>query len=337
MNIEMKASNRQLFGLVLTLVAISGVGYVYSTIDTDTHDSLSYATQAYFAGAFVAATHPESSIVIKIDGTDRTLQYAASNILLNGRHTYSSASSSNPGHDASQVLVNVNEVEKTLLAALSSGFNGLCGSGSYSTYSSSNIPNPGHVATEVMLSSGNLQQAIDARTFCAVDGGWSAWSACNQPCGGGTQTKTCNNPPPANGGADCVGSSSQSCNIQSCTYSWITGSWSAWTTQSTCLADSTRTVYCRRNQGSLTVEDSYCTASKPYTYNTCDLCRWQLYFGAAVVFTAPYCPVSAPCDAGDLGTSIDCKRADGSCFFFWCTGDDQICELHPTTDCSHYG
>ena len=49
-----------------------------------------------------------------------------------------------------------------------------------------------------------------------VDGGWSAWSACSATCGGGTQTRTCSNPYPANGGADCVGPSSQACNTQSC-------------------------------------------------------------------------------------------------------------------------
>jgi hypothetical protein len=57
-----------------------------------------------------------------------------------------------------------------------------------------------------------------------VNGNWGAWSAfgaCSKTCGGGTQTRTrlCNNPAPANGGAACVGSASesQSCNTQSCT------------------------------------------------------------------------------------------------------------------------
>ena len=49
-----------------------------------------------------------------------------------------------------------------------------------------------------------------------VDGGWSDWSSCSELCGGGTQTRICNNPSPANGGADCSGPSSQDCNQQAC-------------------------------------------------------------------------------------------------------------------------
>lgn len=40
-----------------------------------------------------------------------------------------------------------------------------------------------------------------------VDGGWSDWSA----CANGIQTRTCTNPAPSNGGKDCVGPTSQSC------------------------------------------------------------------------------------------------------------------------------
>lgn len=58
---------------------------------------------------------------------------------------------------------------------------------------------------------------------CPRDGGWSGWSgwnSCSKSCGGGTQTQTrnCTNPSPANGGAQCSGSATQSqaCNTQSC-------------------------------------------------------------------------------------------------------------------------
>ncbi|MBU1132929.1 thrombospondin type-1 domain-containing protein, partial [Patescibacteria group bacterium] len=52
-----------------------------------------------------------------------------------------------------------------------------------------------------------------------VNGGWCAWGACSATCGGGTQTRTCSCPSPANGGANCVGPSTQACNTQACTYS----------------------------------------------------------------------------------------------------------------------
>jgi hypothetical protein len=52
-----------------------------------------------------------------------------------------------------------------------------------------------------------------------VNGVWSAWSTCSTSCGSGTQTRTCTNPPPSNGGASCSGASQQSCNTQSCSSS----------------------------------------------------------------------------------------------------------------------
>ena len=56
-----------------------------------------------------------------------------------------------------------------------------------------------------------------------VDGGYSDygdWSTCSAECGGGTRTRsrTCTNPAPAHGGADCVGDSTETrdCNMQGC-------------------------------------------------------------------------------------------------------------------------
>lgn len=49
-----------------------------------------------------------------------------------------------------------------------------------------------------------------------MDGGWSPLSACSKACNGGTQTRTCSNPAPANGGRDCVGASIIACNTQVC-------------------------------------------------------------------------------------------------------------------------
>ncbi len=56
---------------------------------------------------------------------------------------------------------------------------------------------------------------FDINFNISIDGGWSPWSplscptACGQP--ESSQTRTCTNPPPENGGATCSGPSSQTC------------------------------------------------------------------------------------------------------------------------------
>ncbi|XP_022779250.1 collagen alpha-1(I) chain-like [Stylophora pistillata] len=59
--------------------------------------------------------------------------------------------------------------------------------------------------------------------LCPVDGNWSDWGPwreCTVTCGGGKRirTRSCTNPPPANGGLVCIGKceESQECNIDPC-------------------------------------------------------------------------------------------------------------------------
>ena len=56
-----------------------------------------------------------------------------------------------------------------------------------------------------------------------MDGGWSEfeeWSACDKICGGGSQirARTCTNPAPEYGGAECMGPSVEprACNEEFC-------------------------------------------------------------------------------------------------------------------------
>lgn len=64
-----------------------------------------------------------------------------------------------------------------------------------------------------------------APSDCAVppvDGGWSDWSSCASNC---RQTRTCANPAPQNGGANCVGESTQVCTGGQCR---VDGGWTNW-------------------------------------------------------------------------------------------------------------
>ena len=54
-----------------------------------------------------------------------------------------------------------------------------------------------------------------------VDGGWSEWSECSKQCGGGWKKRSCTDPAPAHGGADCLiegygPGDKESCNTKDC-------------------------------------------------------------------------------------------------------------------------
>lgn len=75
---------------------------------------------------------------------------------------------------------------------------------------------------------------------CPVAGGWTKWnefSECTASCNGGmmTRKRTCTNPPPANGGAECSGSSeeNETCGTIACP---VDGKYGAWSSFSKCTA-----------------------------------------------------------------------------------------------------
>lgn len=76
-------------------------------------------------------------------------------------------------------------------------------------------------------SNGTLSQSSATCNPNPVHGGWTDWSACSaSACGTtGTQTRSCNNPPPSNGGADCPntdGGMSRPCDAPACSGCTIT-------------------------------------------------------------------------------------------------------------------
>ncbi|XP_035665050.1 C-type mannose receptor 2-like [Branchiostoma floridae] len=86
-------------------------------------------------------------------------------------------------------------------------------------------------------------QCSDTRGFICqitiVDGDWSSWGpwpACSVTCGVGTETRvrTCTNPAPANGGADCVGLAEGTRNCDTGVSCPVDGDWSSWAAWSGC-------------------------------------------------------------------------------------------------------
>nr|XP_024214409.1 hemicentin-1-like isoform X2 [Halyomorpha halys] len=75
---------------------------------------------------------------------------------------------------------------------------------------------------------------------CPINGNWSDWgdwSECSSTCGEGLKRRTrrCNNPPPSNGGDDCVGETyeDKKCENVPCP---INGNWGEWSDWSECSA-----------------------------------------------------------------------------------------------------
>ncbi|KAL3852076.1 hypothetical protein ACJMK2_015763 [Sinanodonta woodiana] len=75
---------------------------------------------------------------------------------------------------------------------------------------------------------------------CPIDGNWGDWNGwtsnaqCSVTCGGGndmqTRNRSCTNPPPQNGGRDCIGTSTGSQTVPCCSQGCPQdGSWSTWT------------------------------------------------------------------------------------------------------------
>ncbi|KAF2880866.1 hypothetical protein ILUMI_25305 [Ignelater luminosus] len=103
-----------------------------------------------------------------------------------------------------------------------------------------------------LLAGHTKKKLIKGRLQFSVNGGWSQWSSWTEcRCPGSTlatgqkRTRSCNSPPPSNGGLQCQGVSVQRTkDCQTCPQA-EPPRWSAWSEWSECNADCTRT---RRRQ-----------------------------------------------------------------------------------------
>ncbi|XP_035688793.1 SCO-spondin-like [Branchiostoma floridae] len=134
-----------------------------------------------------------------------------------------------------------------------SGCSVTCGTGTRSRDRICTNPAPSNGGANCVGEPREIEQC-DIGTPCQVDGSWSnwsPWSSCSVTCGGGTQTRTrtCTNPAPSNGGADCgvnPGQETQQCNTGvPCEVDGNWSSWSPWSCSVTCgVGTETRTRTC---------------------------------------------------------------------------------------------
>ncbi|XP_074624580.1 SCO-spondin-like isoform X4 [Acropora palmata] len=111
-----------------------------------------------------------------------------------------------------------------------------CGGGTRNRSRTCTNPAPQHGGKEC---SGSEEEMQSCNEFpCPIDGKyteWKPWQPCSVTCGGGVQKsyRTCTNPAPAFGGADCEGISEQSrrCNENGCP---VNGKWSEWVPFTSC-------------------------------------------------------------------------------------------------------
>lgn len=125
-----------------------------------------------------------------------------------------------------------------------------------------------------------------------INGGWTGWSGCSATCGSGTQTRSCTNPAPANGGATCVGSNTQACNTQACA---VNGGWSAWSSCSATCGGGSQSRTCTNPapaNGGVT-----CAGVTSQVCNT-QICLVNGACGSSQGASLSSLPVSGFCNAG---------------------------------------
>ncbi|KAJ8314516.1 hypothetical protein KUTeg_006666 [Tegillarca granosa] len=198
-----------------------------------------------------------------------------------------------------------------------------CGGGSQNRSRQCTNPAPQYNGADCVGSPSSIQ---DCNTHnCPIDGfwaSWTSWGTCTKTCGGGFQSRsrTCTNPQPQYGGADCQGTSfgMQACNTQNCP---IDGAWTSWGSWGSC------TVTC----GGGTQERSRsCTNPSPQyggadcLGNTTDSmdCNTQIcIIDGAWGSWGPWGTCTVTCGGGDHSRSRQCDNPAPANGGLSCPGD----------------
>ena len=154
---------------------------------------------------------------------------------------------------------------------------------------------------------------------CGYDWSYGVWSDWSTTCGSATRTRTrtCTRSDgvevtatdPSKCGTPAATTQTQT-NVSTCEYAWNVGSWS--TTPACGPTDESRTVQCRRSDGTM-VADASCTDVKPVTnrtaadgttsYSACTF-AWR---------TSAWSPIPpATCGSTMRTRSVSCVRSDGT-------------------------
>ncbi|XP_019643716.1 PREDICTED: coadhesin-like [Branchiostoma belcheri] len=112
-----------------------------------------------------------------------------------------------------------------------------CGSGSQSRHRTCTNPAPAYGGANCAGSAQETRQCNAGS--CPVNGGWTiwgAWTGCSVTCGVGTETRdrTCTNPAPENGGAECDGAAQETRSCDTGLSCPVNGGWSDWDQWSNC-------------------------------------------------------------------------------------------------------
>ena len=151
---------------------------------------------------------------------------------------------------------------------------------------------------------------VDPAPCTPVNGGWSGWSSCNN-C---SQSRTCTNPSPSCGGANCSGPSTQACGK-------VNGGWSSWSSCNNCSQSRTCT------NPSPACGGAYCSGSSTQACGNVDgtLGTWSTCSTSCGPGTqTATCTKEATC--GGTTCSTLCSNAGGTYSGTTCT---RSCNLGP--------